>query len=227
MRPFASPHRPTCLRAVIKQEHISEMVASRLRHPHLLATPNVLLLIYNEGAGRTPESGVEAIPQDNEGMTLLITSKRRSAGMTHFLWQVLDSGYPNGYLPCTGYFSCLEACLAGNDVKQRTVTIAEKKGGCPDELPSTIHIESVRRYLCLSIAVSGKALYITFCQPGLRPAPEGKEGFSLDGYSFCSLSSLLQCRQAVNLTGRLLLVKSICSGCHYMFVRSVSALDIS
>ncbi len=81
-----------------------------------------------EQAEKAQEPGVEAIPQDDEVMTLLTKIKQRCAGMTHFFWHVPGSGYPNGYLSRAEYFSRLKACLASSDVQQRAAAIEEIKG---------------------------------------------------------------------------------------------------
>jgi hypothetical protein len=88
-----------------------------------------------DGAGRYPGvvqgPGVETIHQDNAGLELLNRLKKRTASMTHFLWDVPNSGYPNGYLPREEYYKRLEVCLSSKDLKQREAAMEEIKKRVP------------------------------------------------------------------------------------------------
>ena len=110
-----------------------------------LASPNAICVTQGlpsghdvtmvNGAGGHPEvvqgTGTETVHQDNEGLELLNRLKKRTTRMTHFLWNVPNSGYPNGYLPSEEYYKRLKACLYSKDLKQREAAVEEIKKRVP------------------------------------------------------------------------------------------------
>ena len=65
--------------------------------------------------------------ESDEGMRLLEALRKHARGVTKLLWQVSESGYPDGYLPRDEFFQRVEDCLTSGDPQRRTAVIAAMK----------------------------------------------------------------------------------------------------
>ncbi len=65
--------------------------------------------------------------ESDEGMRLLEALRKRARGVTKLLWQVSESGFPDGYLPRDEFFQRVEDCLTSGDPRRRTAVIAAMK----------------------------------------------------------------------------------------------------